>query len=646
MLTGEINQGNAGNVQPLAIWGNGRANVIRLSPNGQALAVGTDLGAVLYDSQTYIRLALWHTPNPVNAIAFSGDNRWIALGQRNGTLDIIDQASLTLNLRLIPEDLAATDQVIQTLAFSSNSDLLFLAEREADDLRMFTWDADTWQLTVDESISAGEGVYISPELDLIGVIDHSILNLQSLTYPEEREEVELPPDITPELLAAATGENGAILPSSNGDFLLFNTGESVIRWTLQADDFTYELSDFPTIPDPCNQAPVTCLNSDGGFSWECPVETIPPLALVALTPDNVMVLISRNDGQTEFRRASDTQSQWDIDERFTDVSFSPGGEFFFGLTPEGAIEKRSSLDGSLIDYIDQHPGELYDLAFSPDGGVLAAGFSDGWVRVFSTANGQMLGVLTGSARSLAFSPDGGLLAGGLVDGTVRLFNLNAGDYTDLRPAHLADVNDLAFSRNGEQLLTGSADCTAALWQVSDGERIRLLNPNGPDPFHIQRVDLSADGEWMFLSGNRPGITIFHGLERGNQLLSGEDALTDLTLSEEDNFLAAAGTGVWLLEDPTTDFIGESIDLSGSLTGNIAALAFSPDRSLLAVTSERQLAFWSTASQTQLASLALPQNALNGSQPIGLAFSPYGDLLALGTRNGLIHIFGIPIAPGE
>lgn len=630
----------------MAIWGNGQANVIQLSPNGQALAVGTDLGAVLYDSQTYMRLALWYTPDPVHAIAFSRDNQWIALGQRTGTLDIIDQASLTLNLRLIPENLTRTEQTIDTLAFSNSSERLFLAEKEGDSLRLFTWDTDSWQLSADESISAGEGFYISPELDLLGVMDNATLYLRSLSFPEEREQVDLPPDITAELLRSSSGLSGAVLPSSDGDFLLFNTGETVSRWTLLADDLSYELSDFPAIPDPCNQAPATCLNTDGGFSWDCPVETISPLALVTLTPDNLMILISRNDGQTEFRRASDTQPQWDIDRQFTNVSFSPGGEFFFGLTLDGAIERRASLDGSLIDYLDQHPGELYDLAFSPDGGVLAAAFRDDWVRVYSTGNGQMLGVLTGSARSLAFSPDGGLLAGGLADGTIRLFNLNAGDYTDLTPTHRAAITDLAFSRDGERLLAGSADCTASLWQISDGERIQALTPDGPNPFRLEQVSLSADAEWFFLSGNRPGITTFHNLSRENLPFADLEPLSDLALSEEDRFLAAAGARVWLVENPTTSLPSEPTVLTGNLAGLPTSLAFSPDRSLLAVSSGLELAFWSTADQTQLATLALPSNVLHGSQPVSLSFSPYGDLIALGTQNGLIHIFGIPASSGK
>jgi len=69
---------------------------------------------------------------------------------------------------------------------------------------------------------------------------------------------------------------------------------------------------------------------------------------------------------------------------------------------------------------------IFSLALSPDDSVLAVGYQDGSVRLWSMDNGEQLTVLEGHegrVMSLAFSPDGTLLASGGTDGTVRLWGV-------------------------------------------------------------------------------------------------------------------------------------------------------------------------------------------------------------------------------
>ncbi len=80
---------------------------------------------------------------------------------------------------------------------------------------------------------------------------------------------------------------------------------------------------------------------------------------------------------------------------------------------------------------DPRTGSPVDVAFSPDGKILAAGNSDGTVRLWDVAIGRLFRLLTDRTRvrvpacSTARSPDGMLLAVRSLDGTVQLWEVIA-----------------------------------------------------------------------------------------------------------------------------------------------------------------------------------------------------------------------------
>ena len=67
--------------------------------------------------------------------------------------------------------------------------------------------------------------------------------------------------------------------------------------------------------------------------------------------------------------------------------------------------------------------------------------------------------------ALAFSPDGSLLAYAGADGNVYIWDMISDALIDTAEGHTAPVNILAFSEDGTVLVSGSDDETVRIWTV-------------------------------------------------------------------------------------------------------------------------------------------------------------------------------------
>ncbi|WP_226589897.1 nSTAND1 domain-containing NTPase, partial [Microseira wollei] len=102
-----------------------------------------------------------------------------------------------------------------------------------------------------------------------------------------------------------------------------------------------------------------------------------------------------------------------------------------------------------------------------------------------------------SVNSVAFSPNGEMIVSGSTDKTVRLWDLSGNPIGQPFFGHEYSVNSVAFSPNGEMIVSGSADKTVRLWDLSG-------NPIG-QPFFghessVNSVAFSPNGE-MIVSGS-------------------------------------------------------------------------------------------------------------------------------------------------
>ncbi|MFF4219436.1 nSTAND1 domain-containing NTPase [Streptomyces nondiastaticus] len=323
------------------------------------------------------------------------------------------------------------------------------------------------------------------------------------------------------------------------------------------------------------------------------------------------------------------------------VAFSPDGKSFATGSSDGTARIWDARTESARGALPGQDSPVEAVAFSPDGKALATSHYDKTVRVWDVAARRVRRVLTGHTAlvaSVAFSPDGKSLATGSYDGTVRLWDITTARTRTraILPKHAAPVTRVAFSPDGKALVTGSQDTAVRIWDILTGTmRSTYTGPTAPGGPSV----ISPDGKTAVM-GSLPGDldrtmrirdvatngtrTIATGhTDRVVLMALSPDGGTLATSSGEESARTAAYDDTVRLWDART---GKARNAITSLTGNVLAMAFSPDGKTIAIsTDDKTVRLWDVATGKARSTLSedVAQVAL-------MAFSPDGKMLATST----------------
>jgi WD40 repeat protein len=124
---------------------------------------------------------------------------------------------------------------------------------------------------------------------------------------------------------------------------------------------------------------------------------------------------------------------------------------------------------------------------------------------------------TDSVSSVCFSPDGRQVLTGSSDNTARLWDAATGRQLRRFEGHTDWVRSVCFSPDGRQVLTGSVDKTARLWDAATGQELRGLKdiPTRSRPFAlVPTVGRCSQGPMTIRlgCGMRPPAASYAGLK--------------------------------------------------------------------------------------------------------------------------------------
>ncbi len=319
-----------------------------------------------------------------------------------------------------------------------------------------------------------------------------------------------------------------------------------------------------------------------------------------------------------------------------DVAFSPDGRLIASASRDDTV-KLWRRDGELIKTLDDHGDQVRGITFSPDGSLIASASQDGVVKLWRT-DGVLVDTLEGhgaGVNSIAFSPDGEILASGSDDNTIKLWRRERRSHPHFHAyktlaGHRNQIWSVAFSPDGALIASGSGDNTIKLWRL-DGTLVKTLegHTNG-----VNRVTFSPKGTHLASASDDAAIKIWtlDGVLQNTFTLH-DSGVKGIAFSPDGQTLASASNDttlrLWRLDGmPLVALAGQG--------DAIRSVAFSPDANghltLASAGEDGVIRLWRPNS-TLLKFIPGHQDEIEA-----VAFSPNGKLIATASDDRKVKLW--------
>jgi len=308
-------------------------------------------------------------------------------------------------------------------------------------------------------------------------------------------------------------------------------------------------------------------------------------SLFAFSPDGAYVVSGSGDNTVNLWETMTGRevASMTYGDAINSIAFSPDGKYVVtagNLSNVGTLgvwdaESGKDIAQMLYHGVDQSgesSGNIYAVAFSPDGKYVVAGGADRVVTVWDAMTGNEIASTlhdssVTSALTPTFSPDGKyVISSGFMEENTRVWEAMTGNIiADLK--HNGAVTSFAFSPDGTYVVSGDTSGTTHVWETMTGKEVASTKHDGG----VLSATFSPDGKYVVSTGS-------DHIVRMSEALTGKElahitGVNSAWLGPEDRYLLTLSDGHIL---QMWDAVGVKGNIRLIHGAQMVLVAFSPD----------------------------------------------------------------------